>query len=96
VKTVEADSMFNIFTSRTAPVEGDGNNFESEEENELLDKIDEQMNFAEDIEDVLIPDALEYYLGLNEDFFDDMGGESDDEDGDHDDDDDDEGSGDDH
>lgn len=35
------------------------------------------MNFAEDIEDVLIPDALEYYLGLNEDYFDGMGEDSD-------------------
>lgn len=42
------------------------------------------MNFAEDIEDVLIPDALEYYLGLNDDLYDpDMMGEDDsDEDGD--------------
>jgi hypothetical protein len=39
------------------------------------------MNFAEDIDDVLIPDALEYYLGLNDDMFDDMeGGQSDDDD----------------
>jgi hypothetical protein len=28
------------------------------------------MNLAEDIEDVLIPDALEYYLGLNDDLYD--------------------------
>jgi nucleosome assembly protein 1-like 1 len=87
IKTVDAESIFNVFTSRTAPAEGEDAGLESEEENELLDKIDEQMNFAEDIEDVLIPDALEYYLGLNEDFFDDMGGDSDDE-GDHDSDDD--------
>lgn len=42
------------------------------------------MNFAEDIEDVLIPDALEYYLGLNDDLYDpDMMGDDDsDEDGD--------------
>ena len=45
------------------------------------------MNFAEDIEDVLIPDALEYYLGLNEDL--DYGMGDDDEDDDQDDDDDD-------
>jgi nucleosome assembly protein 1-like 1 len=92
IKTVDAESIFNVFASRTAPVDGEDTGLESEEENELLDKIDEQMNFAEDIEDVLIPDALEYYLGLNEDFFDEMGGDSDDS-GDHDSDDD--GSGDD-
>ena len=41
------------------------------------------MNLAEDVEDVLIPDALEYYLGLNDDLFD-GDEEDDDEDGDHD------------
>lgn len=35
-----------------------------------MDKVDLAMNLAEDIDDVMIPDALEYYLGLNEDFFD--------------------------
>jgi hypothetical protein len=43
---------------------------ESDEEHEILDKIDEAMNLAEDIDDFLIPDALEYYLGLNMDMFD--------------------------
>lgn len=41
MKTVDADSIFNVFNSRTAPVEGEDNGLESEEENELLDKIDE-------------------------------------------------------
>lgn len=68
VKTVEADSFFNVFVSRTAPDENAG--LESEEENELQDKIDQAMNLAEDVEDVLIPDALEYYLGLNDDLYD--------------------------
>ena len=62
---------------------------DSEEENELHDKIDVAMNFAEDVADLLIPDALEYYLGLNEDFMDeDLMGDSDE---DQDDDDNDEG-----
>ncbi len=39
------------------------------------------MNLAEDIEDVLLPDALEYYLGLNDDLFDMEGQDSEDEDG---------------
>jgi hypothetical protein len=65
VKTVEAESFFNVFNNRTVPEEGV---LDSEEENEVHDKIDEAMNLAEDIDDVLIPDALEYYLGLNEDF----------------------------
>jgi hypothetical protein len=57
-----------VFTSRVAPEEG--GDMDEEEENELRDKIDVAMNLAEDIDDVLIPDALEYYLGLNDDMFD--------------------------
>ena len=68
VKTVEAESFFNVFTSRVAPEEG--GDLDEEEENELRDKIDMAMNLAEDVDDVLIPDALEYYLGLNDDMFD--------------------------
>ena len=68
VKTVEAESFFNVFTNRVAPE--DGAELDEEEENELRDKIDQAMNLAEDVDDVLIPDALEYYLGLNEDMFD--------------------------
>jgi hypothetical protein len=79
VKTVEAESFFNVFTNRVAPEEGD---LDEEEENELRDKIDMAMNLAEDVHDVLMPDALEYYLDLNDDMF---GGEDgEDEDGDDD------------
>jgi hypothetical protein len=42
------------------------------------------MNLAEDVEDVLLPDALEYYLGLNDDLlegFDDDGEDDDSEGG---------------
>ena len=70
MKTVEAESFFNVFTSRVAPEEG--GDLEEEEENELRDKIDMAMNLAEDVHDVLIPDALEYYLDLNDDM---LGGE---------------------
>jgi nucleosome assembly protein 1-like 1 len=80
VKTVEAESIFNVFTSRVAPEEG----MDEEEENELRDKIDMAMNFAEDIDDVLIPDALEYYLDLNDDMFDGEDMEDEDSDGDDD------------
>jgi nucleosome assembly protein 1-like 1 len=78
VKTVEAESFFNVFTSRVAPDEGA--DLDEEEENELREKIDIAMNLAEDVDDVLIPDALEYYLGLNDDLFDGEDGE--DEEGD--------------
>jgi len=82
VKTVEADSFFNVFTNRVAPEEGA--ELDEEEENELRDKIDMAMNLAEDVDDVLIPDALEYYLGLNEDMFGGEGMEDEDSDGDDD------------
>ena len=68
-----------MFTSRVAPDEAAAE-LDEEEENELRDKIDQAMNLAEDIDDVLIPDALEYYLGLNDDMFD--GEEQEDEDSD--------------
>ena len=90
MKTVEAESFFNVFTSRVAPEEG--GDLEEEEENELRDKIDMAMNLAEDVHDVLIPDALEYYLDLNDDM---LGGEDmEDEDSDGDNSDDDEDAGD--
>ena len=78
VKTVETESFFNVFVNRKAPDEDAA--MESEEENELQDKIDQAMNLAEDIDDVLIPDALEYYLGLNDDLLEGLGDDEDDED----------------
>jgi nucleosome assembly protein 1-like 1 len=65
VKTVDADSFFNIFKDRKPPAEGEA---DSEEENDLQDKLDEVQQTVEDFHDLLIPDALEYYLGFNEDF----------------------------
>lgn len=86
VKTVDADSFFNVFKDRKAPTDADGG--DSEEENEMRDKMDEVQQTVEDFHDLLIPDALEYFLGLNEDF--DMLGmdqEGDESEGDDDDDD---------
>lgn len=82
VKTVEAESFFNAFTSRAAPEEGA--DMDEEEENELRDKIDAAMNLAEDVDDVLIPDALEYYLGLADDLYGGEDGEDEDDDDDED------------
>ena len=70
VKTVDAESFFNVFQSRQG-VTDDDKGGDSDEEHALLDKIDEAMNLAEDLDDVLIPEALQYYLGLNDDLFDD-------------------------
>ena len=41
---------------------------DSEEENDIRDKIDEVQQTVEDFHDILMPEALEYYLNLNEDF----------------------------
>ena len=76
VKTVDADSFFNVFKDRAIPDQGD---LDSEDESEARDKLDEVQQIVEDFNDLLIPDALEYYLGLNEDF-DAMGLEDNDED----------------
>jgi len=84
VKTVDADSFFNLFKDRK--VEADGQD-DSEDENNARDKMDEAQQTVEDFHDLLIPEALEYYLGLNEDF--DMLGMDGDEDEDDDEEDDD-------
>ena len=55
-----------MFTNRVPPEEAD---LDEEEENELREKIGMALNLAEDVHDVLIPDALEYYLDLNNDMF---------------------------
>jgi len=89
VKTVDADSFFTIFKDRKVPDDGE---VDSEEENEIRDKIDEVQQTVEDFHDLLVPEALEYYLGLNEDF-DMLGMGEGDESGDDDDDDDDDSDG---
>merc|ERR1712166_448294 len=83
VKTVDADSFFNLFKDRK--ITSDGLE-DSEDENDARDKMDEAQQTVEDFHDLLIPEALEYYLGLNEDF--DMLGMDGDEDEDDDDEDD--------
>ena len=84
VKTVDADSFFNLFKDRKVSADGGD---DSEDDNDARDKMDEAQQTVEDFHDLLIPEALEYYLGLNEDF--DMLGMGDDDEGDDDDDDDD-------
>ena len=65
VKTVDANSFFNIFKDKKVTADGQE---DSEDENDARDKIDEVQQSVEDFHDLLIPEALEYYLGLNEDF----------------------------
>ena len=87
VKTVDAQSFFCVFKNRAAP---NKDNVDSEEENDQLDKIDEVQQIVEDFHDLLVPEALEYYLGMNEDF-DMLGMDEGEESGSEDEDDDDEG-----
>jgi nucleosome assembly protein 1-like 1 len=67
VKTVDSESFFNIFQNRVAPKEGEEGN-DSDEQDEARDKIDQVQQLVEDIHDLLLPEALEYYLGFNQDF----------------------------
>jgi nucleosome assembly protein 1-like 1 len=85
VKTVDAESFFNLFKDKKVSSGGEN---DSDEENNMRDKIDEVQQTVEDFHDLLMPDALEYYLGLNEDF-DMLGMDGDDDDDDDDEDDDD-------
>jgi len=91
VKTVPAESFYNVFESRKAP-EGESKEDDDEEDEErekLLDALDEAMQVALDFNDLYSWEALEYYLNFGQNPGDFMGmhGE-DDEDGDDNDDDD--------
>jgi len=86
VKTVEDESFFNVFQNITVPEDGfEGND---DEEDNMQKKVDEALNLAEDIDEILIEDALEYYLGLNDDLFENDGDDSEPSEGDDSDDDD--------
>lgn len=65
-KTVESDSFFNAFTSQKAPEEPEDDDEDSEAER-AFDRFDEAVQIAEDFYDLFAQDALEYYLGLNDD-----------------------------
>ena len=64
VKMVEVESFFNVFANREMPKGTE--EIESDDENDMQDKMEQAMNLAEDLHEVLIPDALEYYLGVNQ------------------------------
>lgn len=85
VKTVPAESFFNVFESRKAPEnpEDDDDDNEDGEMEKLLDAIDESMQVAMDFNDLYNWEALEYYLNFGQapgDFMDDMQGDDDDDD----------------
>lgn len=76
MKSVDCPSFFNIFKS-LKPIEGD--DADSEEENKVEDQIDDTMAICEEFDDVLIPHALNYFLGFegNDPESDDSGSDSD-------------------
>ena len=68
VKTVPADSFFNVFESKKAP-EGAADQDEDDEDEEtakLLDGLDEAMQVALDFQDLYNWEALEYYLNFGQ------------------------------
>lgn len=67
VKTVAAESFFNNFASMMNPhVENGGEDSESDDDDH--DKFDLIQQTVEDIHDILMPEALDYYLGFNDEF----------------------------
>jgi len=83
VKTVDSDSLFNLLsTDREAKKMEKEEEPDSEEEGNMM-KIEDLQNFIEDMNDIALPDCLEYYLNLHEDDMQGMG-EDDDDENDHD------------
>jgi nucleosome assembly protein 1-like 1 len=88
VKTVESDSIFTMLSvTRTAPEMKDDEEPDSETE-DLMMKIEDAQNFVEDMNDICLPDCLEYYLDMHDDDMEGMDdSDEEDEDGEGDDDD---------
>lgn len=66
VKTVAADSFFNVFESKTSPKteDDDSDDEQDEEKMKMMDQLDEAMQIAEDLHDLYYTDGLEYFLNL--------------------------------
>ena len=65
LKSINADSFFNLFKDRKAPVGRDSDSDGYKEEKMELDEIQQ---IVEDFHDLLIPDALDYYMGITDSF----------------------------
>ena len=63
---VEGESFFNFFKGQIVPEEGELDKMDSEEEDDLNEKIDKDFDIGNDIRDELIPEAFEHYLGIVE------------------------------
>lgn len=69
IKTVPAESFFNVFESKKGLEDDDKDDDDEpdEETEKLLDALDEAMHVAEDVYDLYSRDAIEYYLGFGQD-----------------------------
>ena len=81
MKTAEQTSFFNFFKSLSMPPPEEMDWKSKEEQDELSTKLDEDFDLANDIFNELIPEALEFYLGVVDDEFSDLDSNSSEEDG---------------
>jgi nucleosome assembly protein 1-like 1 len=79
-KVVDQESLFNFFKSKSMPESDKLDQMEKEEREELATKLDEDFDLGNDIINEVIPEALEYYLGVVEDKFSDLDSNSEEED----------------
>lgn len=77
MKTVDCQSLFNIFQDLKRPAKGEPE-LDEEESGELEDKMDLAQQIVEHFDEELVPDALTYYLNFCIDYGD-YGDEGDDD-----------------
>lgn len=85
-KTEDQESFFNFFKTMTMPDPKKLDEMDKEEQEELGTKLDEDFDIGNDILNEIIPEALEFYLGVIEDEYSDLDSNSEEEDGEGDDD----------
>ena len=79
-KTVDQESFFTFFKTQEMPPPEEMDKMEKEDQEELATKLDEDFDLGNDILNEIIPEALEFYLGVVEDEFSDLDSNSDEED----------------
>lgn len=69
VKSVQTDSFFNVFESKTCPKTEDDDSEDEQDEDKmkLMDQLDEAMQIGEDLHDLYYSDGLEYFLNHGQD-----------------------------
>ncbi|CAI2375087.1 unnamed protein product [Moneuplotes crassus] len=77
MKKGDQASFFTFFKSITMPPNEEMDAMPKEEQDELTTKLDEDFDLANDIINELIPEALEFYLGVVDDEFSDLDSHSD-------------------